>query len=154
MAGKHGHSEDDELSSYQPPKLPKTSAEKGTDASHGLHSTSHIETENNKRLIVILEHASLETVKVGWFLRLQLLLLVGKVGKGFQLLNSTDHANILKKHERDPINLRPDIVHQVMICSSKLVFDSNSVSVNASRLAAQPGWTSAGYISWMALHSF
>jgi hypothetical protein len=67
---------------FQPPKLPKTLAEKDT----------------AKRLIVILENASLETVKVG---------------AGFHLLNSTDHAHILKRHNRDTVNIRPDITHQV-----------------------------------------
>ena len=67
---------------FRPPKMPRTLADK----------------DSAKRLIVILENASLETVKVG---------------NAFQLLNSTDHANILKKHNRDTINLRPDITHQV-----------------------------------------
>ncbi len=66
---------------YRPPKIPRTLAEKDT----------------AKRMIVILEDASLETVKVG---------------NSFQLLNSTDHAHILRKNERDTINLRPDITHQ------------------------------------------
>ena len=67
---------------FRPPKMPRTLAEK----------------DSAKRLIVILENASLETVKVG---------------AAFQLLNSTDHAHILKKHGRDTINIRPDITHQV-----------------------------------------
>src|SRR5690554_1339016 len=63
-------------------KLPKTYQEK----------------ENAKRLIVVLEGAQLETVKVG---------------NEFQLLNSDDHANICKKRKRDIADARPDITHQV-----------------------------------------
>ncbi|EDQ91515.1 uncharacterized protein MONBRDRAFT_15167 [Monosiga brevicollis MX1] len=38
-----------------------------------------------------------------------------QVGNGFQLLNSTDHAHILKKHGRDSLNIRPDITHQCLL---------------------------------------
>lgn len=76
---------------FRPPKMPRTLQEK----------------DRAKRLIVILEMAALETVKVG---------------KGFQLLNSTDHANILRKHERDTINLRPDITHQVSLLWAAFCF--------------------------------
>lgn len=75
---------DDEMESYRQPKLPKTLAEK----------------DSARRLIVILEGASLETVKVG---------------KSFQLLNSTDHKNMIKSKGRDPVNLRPDITHQCLL---------------------------------------
>eukprot|EP00056_Hartaetosiga_gracilis_P016824 m.5926 g.5926 ORF g.5926 m.5926 type:complete len:240 (+) comp4766_c0_seq1:55-774(+) len=70
--------------SYQAPKLPKT-----------LH-----ERESSKRLIVVLENASLETTKVG---------------KSYQLVNNTDHSGLLKKWGRDPKNVRPDIVHQCLL---------------------------------------
>lgn len=76
--------EEEEEATFRAPKLPRTTEEK----------------EKAKRLIVVLEAASLETVKVG---------------RGFQLLNSTDHANILRKNERDSINLRPDITHQCLL---------------------------------------
>eukprot|EP00049_Salpingoeca_infusionum_P018761 m.358677 g.358677 ORF g.358677 m.358677 type:complete len:237 (-) comp18227_c0_seq1:229-939(-) len=75
---------DDEAASYQPPKLPKTQAER----------------DSAKRLIVVLEGAALETVKVG---------------RSFQLLNSSDHMTMIKKNKRDPINLRPDITHQCLL---------------------------------------
>ena len=75
---------DCEPESYLPPKLPRTLAEK--DAA--------------KRLIVVLEGACLETVKVG---------------KAFQLLNSSDHGNIIRKSGREGINLRPDITHQCLL---------------------------------------
>ena len=48
-------------------------------------TTQHIKNQE-KRLIVVLEDAHLETVK--W-------------GKGFGILNVDDHANILKKTGRD-----------------------------------------------------
>lgn len=72
------------------------------------------EKSQKKRLIVILEHAALETVKTG----------SGKTkSKGaqgttsgtasYQLLNCDDHQQILKKHGREVADLRPDISHQV-----------------------------------------
>lgn len=56
--------------------------------------------KNEKRLIVVLEKASLETVKVG---------------KGFELLNCDDHKGQLKKFNRDPASCRPDIAHQCLL---------------------------------------
>eukprot|EP00911_Craspedida_sp_UC1_P001321 UC1_evm1s999 len=76
--------EEEEEATFRPPKLPRTREEK----------------ETAKRLIIVLEAASLETVKVG---------------KSFQLLNSSDHATILRKNSRDSINLRPDITHQCLL---------------------------------------
>ncbi|KAF1741415.1 hypothetical protein MXB_3134 [Myxobolus squamalis] len=55
---------------------------------------------NEKRLIVILENAALETVKIG---------------SVFQLLNSDKHQNVLKKYNRDLNSARPDIVHQCLM---------------------------------------
>lgn len=60
---------------------------------------SHVRT-NEKRLIVILDGAQLETVKVG---------------KDFELLNCDDHTNILRKYNRDPGSCRPDITHQSLL---------------------------------------
>lgn len=53
-----------------------------------------------KRLIVVLESANLETVKAG---------------KGYGLLNVDDHANILRKLNRDFSTARPDITHQTLL---------------------------------------
>ncbi|XP_014251050.1 ribosomal RNA small subunit methyltransferase NEP1 [Cimex lectularius] len=53
-----------------------------------------------KRLIVVLENAQLETVKTG---------------HGFELLNSDDHVGILSKNDRAPGDCRPDIVHQCLL---------------------------------------
>ncbi|CAH8360384.1 unnamed protein product [Eruca vesicaria subsp. sativa] len=60
-------------------------------------------SENNKDqtgVIFVLEKASLE---------------VAKVGKTYQLLNSDDHANFLRKNGRDPAHYRPDITHQALL---------------------------------------
>ncbi|XP_068637826.1 uncharacterized protein [Aristolochia californica] len=54
----------------------------------------------NGGVIFVLEKASLE---------------VAKVGKTYQILNSDDHANYLRKHKRDPAEYRPDIVHQALL---------------------------------------
>ncbi|KAG5386273.1 hypothetical protein IGI04_037743 [Brassica rapa subsp. trilocularis] len=51
-------------------------------------------------VIFVLEKASLE---------------VAKVGKTYQLLNSDDHANFLRKNGRDPAHYRPDITHQALL---------------------------------------
>ncbi|KAK3572091.1 hypothetical protein QTP86_022322, partial [Hemibagrus guttatus] len=52
------------------------------------------------RLVVVLEGATLETVKVG---------------KTFELLNCDQHKNIIIKSGRDPGNVRPDITHQSLL---------------------------------------
>jgi rRNA small subunit pseudouridine methyltransferase Nep1 len=56
------------------------------------------ELASGKKLIVILENASLETVKTK---------------KGYELLNCDDHIQLMKKFNRDPSEARPDITHQV-----------------------------------------
>jgi len=68
----------------QGPKLPKTLNEK----------------TNAKRLIVVLEAACLESVKVG---------------SEYQLLNCDDHINFMKKKNRDYSEARPDITHQCLL---------------------------------------
>lgn len=42
------------------------------------------------------------------------------MGKAFELLNPDDHGHILRKHERELGNCRPDIVHQCLL----MLFDS------------------------------
>ena len=54
-----------------------------------------------RKVIVILAKATLETVKT-------------RRGE-FELLNSDDHRGILKKHDRDPNEPRPDILHQELM---------------------------------------
>ncbi|CAG9772951.1 unnamed protein product [Ceutorhynchus assimilis] len=61
--------------------------------------TAHLKNQE-KRLIIILEDANLETVKVG---------------QKFELLNCDDHLHILKKNNRDPGSCRPDITHQCLL---------------------------------------
>jgi len=61
--------------------------------------------ETGKRLIVILENASLETVKVK---------------KSFELLNCDKHKHIILKNKREPGSCRPDITHQSLL----MLFDS------------------------------
>jgi rRNA small subunit pseudouridine methyltransferase Nep1 len=75
------------LQPQKPPKVPKSLQEK-----------------SSQRLIVVLEQASLETVKLG----------KGKEGH-YQLLNCDDHHHILKKHGRDLSESRPDISHQCLL---------------------------------------
>ncbi|XP_049628072.1 ribosomal RNA small subunit methyltransferase NEP1 [Suncus etruscus] len=53
-----------------------------------------------RRLIVVLEGASLETVKVG---------------KTYELLNCDKHKSLLLKNGRDPGEVRPDIAHQSLL---------------------------------------
>ncbi|EDW30780.1 GL13401 [Drosophila persimilis] len=60
---------------------------------------------SEKRLIIVLEGAQLETVKVHGT---------------FELLNCDDHAGIMRKNQRDPGSCRPDITHQCLL----MLFDS------------------------------
>ncbi|KAJ8005169.1 hypothetical protein DPEC_G00143850 [Dallia pectoralis] len=53
-----------------------------------------------RRLVVILEGATLETVKVG---------------KVFELLNCDQHKGMIIKNGRDPGKIRPDITHQCLL---------------------------------------
>ncbi|KAJ1651281.1 18S rRNA pseudouridine methyltransferase, partial [Dispira simplex] len=71
-----------------PPRLPKTAAEK----------------EHTRRLIVVLEQATLEIYKVG----------KEKDGK-YQLLNCDDHLNAIRKMRKSVTDYRPDITHQCLL---------------------------------------
>ena len=59
----------------------------------------------SKRLIVVLEKANLEIVKVG---------------KSFELINCDDHMTQIRKYRKDPAFCRPDITHQCLL----MLFDS------------------------------
>ncbi|TYI50122.1 hypothetical protein E1A91_D12G080000v1 [Gossypium mustelinum] len=66
--------------------------------------------------------ASLEVAKVGkvhgtWTSFIfNLIYLVGcKLLRSFQLLNSDDHANFLRKNNNNPADYRPDITHQALL---------------------------------------
>ncbi|CAH1785362.1 unnamed protein product, partial [Owenia fusiformis] len=58
------------------------------------------ERDQQKRLIVVLEQASLETVKVG---------------KQHELLNCDKHKHLMKKYKKDTSKCRPDITHQCLL---------------------------------------
>ncbi|MBN3308484.1 ribosomal RNA small subunit methyltransferase NEP1 [Amia ocellicauda] len=55
---------------------------------------------SQRRLVVILEGATLETVKVG---------------KTFELLNCDQHKSMILKSGREPGHVRPDITHQSLL---------------------------------------
>ncbi len=65
-----------------------------------LQQVNRAAKKEERRLIVVLEDACLETVK--W-------------GKGFGLLNVDEHSGILRKHGRDLTSARPDIAHQCLL---------------------------------------
>lgn len=58
-----------------------------------------------KRLIIVLENACLETIKVG---------------SSYELLNCDRHKQQIIKYKKDPSNCRPDILHQCLL----MLFDS------------------------------
>ncbi|XP_037466426.1 ribosomal RNA small subunit methyltransferase nep-1-like [Triticum dicoccoides] len=64
-----------------------------------------VDGRKRAKAIFVLERACLE---------------VGKVGKTMQILNSDDHANYLRKHNRNPADYRPDIIYQALLA----IFDS------------------------------
>lgn len=83
-----------------------------------MNSTLHLQNEyskfgknaksrvgDDKRLIVVLENACLETVKVG---------------SAYELLNCDRHKQQIIKFKKDPSNCRPDILHQCLL----MLFDS------------------------------
>lgn len=65
-------------------RLPKTASEKN----------------DSRRVVVVLQQASLETVKTK---------------KGFELLNCDEHVGLQRKMNRDPAASRPDITHQLLL---------------------------------------
>uniref|UniRef100_A0A8C5J8I9 18S rRNA (pseudouridine(1248)-N1)-methyltransferase n=1 Tax=Junco hyemalis TaxID=40217 RepID=A0A8C5J8I9_JUNHY len=64
------------------------------------HSVGAKRPRGQRRLLVVLEGASLETVKVG---------------KTFELLNCDKHKALLLRNGRDPGEVRPDITHQSLL---------------------------------------
>lgn len=67
---------------------------------------SQLERDKTRQLIVVLEGATLEIVKVG-----------GKSAADgrYHLLNSDDHQSILRKKGKDISDYRPDITHQCLL---------------------------------------
>ncbi|XP_076915642.1 uncharacterized protein LOC143575071 [Bidens hawaiensis] len=78
----------------------KDKAESAAEELAGIPVNLNDNDKNGQGVIFILEKASLE---------------VAKVGKSYQLLNSEDHANFLKKNNRNPAEYRPDISHQAIL---------------------------------------
>lgn len=67
---------------------------------------NYLDNASKKRLIVVLEGCPLESAKLK---------------KGYVLLNSDEHHKFLQKHNKNPEDYRPDIVHQVRgnLCVTK-----------------------------------
>lgn len=59
-----------------------------------------LEKRHEKRLIVVLEKASLETIKVG---------------KTYELMNCDKHRKLMLKYKKNPTDYRPDITHQCLL---------------------------------------
>ncbi len=68
-------------------------------------SKSFSKVRASKRLIIVLENACLESVKVG---------------SSYELLNCDKHKQQIIKYKKDPANCRPDILHQCLL----MLFDS------------------------------
>ncbi|KAJ8555417.1 hypothetical protein K7X08_012913 [Anisodus acutangulus] len=75
-------------------------AERVVDLLSGIPVVAADQSTNKPGVIFIIERASLE---------------IAKVGKSYQLLNSDEHSNFLKKNGRNPSDYRPDIAHQAML---------------------------------------
>eukprot|EP00258_Populus_trichocarpa_P005254 XP_002307982.3 ribosomal RNA small subunit methyltransferase nep-1 [Populus trichocarpa] len=58
------------------------------------------QTGKKPGVIFVLEKASLE---------------VAKVGKSYQILNSEEHANFLRRNKKNPADYRPDIIYQALL---------------------------------------
>jgi len=92
--------EEESVSEIKEAKQAKRERQNGGELNPPEHATLVAKIAHEKRLIVVLEQAHLETVK--W-------------GKGFGLLNSDEHAGVLRKHGRDATSARPDIAHQCLL---------------------------------------
>ncbi|KAG2324898.1 hypothetical protein Bca52824_007626 [Brassica carinata] len=66
----------------------------------GIRVVLSNDNKDKPGVIFVLEKASLE---------------VTKVGKTYELLNSDDHADFLRKNNRNPTDYRPDITHQALL---------------------------------------
>ena len=69
------------------------------------HLPSFAKARDSRRLIVVLEDACLESVKVGG---------------SYELLNCDKHKQQILKMKKDPCTCRPDILHQCLL----MLFDS------------------------------
>lgn len=71
-------------------------------------------------LTIVLDRASLEVVKT-------------KKGS-YTLLNSDDHHNLLKRHDRDPSECRPDILHQELMAVTDSPLNKANPNPNGLRI--------------------
>ena len=88
-------SDADDLSDFEE-VVPKVMQESST-----VQSKTYFTPESkSRRLVVILDNASLETAQTK---------------RGYELLNKDDHYWLIKKRRRDPEEFRPDTVHQTLM---------------------------------------
>lgn len=112
-ATKHDHEQEEEEQQQQIQPTPKKPNRQNEEQSEPIATTTEkselpgipiapLNEKNSEKqgVIFILEKASLE---------------VAKVGKTYQLLNSDEHANFLRKHSKNPGDYRPDICHQALL---------------------------------------
>lgn len=112
-ATKHDHEQEEEEQQQQIQPTPKKPNRQNEEQSEPMATTTEeselpgipiapLNEKNSEKqgVIFILEKASLE---------------VAKVGKTYQLLNSDEHANFLRKHSKNPGDYRPDICHQALL---------------------------------------
>ncbi|CAK7340220.1 unnamed protein product [Dovyalis caffra] len=80
----------------------KTEEEKEMQLSEveGIPIVPSDQTGKKPGVIFVLEKASLE---------------VAKVGKNYQILNSEEHANFLRRNKKNPADYRPDIIYQALL---------------------------------------
>ncbi|CAH2063902.1 unnamed protein product, partial [Thlaspi arvense] len=78
----------------------EVSDEAADDVDEGIPIVLSDNKKEKPGVVFVLENASLE---------------VAKVGKTYQLLNSDEHANFLRKNDRNPADYRPDITHQALL---------------------------------------
>lgn len=75
-------------------------AKKRAKFSESKSGQSKVSVDSTKRLIVVIENATLEVVKAG---------------KDHQLLNCDDHQHIIRKAGKNIADCRPDITHQCLL---------------------------------------
>nr|AGT15998.1 ribosome biogenesis protein [Saccharum hybrid cultivar R570] len=94
---------EEEATSDAAPPAEEGAGEEGHAAVDGLPIVPRmVDGKRRPGAIFVLERACLE------------------VGKTMQILNSDDHANYLRKQNRNPADYRPDIIHQALLA----IFDS------------------------------
>ncbi|KAI6174558.1 hypothetical protein M3Y97_01003900 [Aphelenchoides bicaudatus] len=71
----------------------------------GPHQQKRLKIDKQvKKLIVILENCPLETAQIS-----------ALVGKEYEILRSDKHISFIKRHNKDPADFRPDILHQCLL---------------------------------------